>query len=210
MSSRVALPDLKTASSLLNVSFPSGTSGWGGVTSRTKSASRCDSILLPSNAPPVIELVHGIPYTNTIVAHGIQNGLALLLERLAQIETAQEKWIRFLYAYPNKITQKLLDTIAQYPSLVKYIDMPLQHASAQVLKRMKRGASGDIFLKLLERIRRTIPGVAIRTSMMVLPDPNVEHPIILTQERVGGVGIQPSLRLRRTGEGMSEDRGCRQ
>ncbi|PYT24795.1 MAG: 30S ribosomal protein S12 methylthiotransferase RimO [Acidobacteria bacterium] len=99
--------------------------------------------------------------------HGIQNGLALLLERLAQIETAQEKWIRFLYAYPNKITQKLLDTMAQYPSLVKYIDMPLQHASAPVLKRMKRGASGDIFLKLLERIRRTIPGVAIRTSMIV-------------------------------------------
>jgi len=99
--------------------------------------------------------------------HGIQNGLALLLERLAQIETAQEKWIRFLYSYPNKITQKLLDTMAQYSSLVKYIDMPLQHASAPVLKRMKRGASGDIFLKLLERIRRTIPGVAIRTSMIV-------------------------------------------
>src|SRR5262249_26698807 len=77
-----------------------------------------------------------------------------------------EKWIRFLYAYPNKVTQKLLDTIAEYPSLVKYIDMPLQHASASVLKRMKRGASGDIFLKLIERIRRTIPGVAIRTSLI--------------------------------------------
>jgi hypothetical protein len=50
---------------------------------------------------------------------------------------------------------------------VKYIDMPLQHASAAVLKRMKRGASGDIFLKLIERIRRTIPGVAIRTSFIV-------------------------------------------
>ena len=73
----------------------------------------------------------------------------------------------FLYAYPNKVTQKLLDTIAAHPALVKYIDMPLQHASAPVLKRMKRGASGDIFLKLIERIRRTIPGVAIRTSMIV-------------------------------------------
>src|SRR5262249_15106931 len=61
----------------------------------------------------------------------------------------------------------LLDTIAEHPSLVKYIDMPLQHASADVLKRMKRGASGDLFLKLIERIRRTIPGVAIRTSMIV-------------------------------------------
>jgi ribosomal protein S12 methylthiotransferase len=98
---------------------------------------------------------------------GLNDGLAHLLARLAGIETEHEKWIRFLYAYPNKVTQKLLDTIAEHPSLVKYIDMPLQHASANVLKRMKRGASGDIFLKLLERIRRTIPGVAIRTSFIV-------------------------------------------
>jgi len=98
---------------------------------------------------------------------GIKDGLATLLARLAQIETPGEKWIRFLYAYPNKVTQKLLDTIAAHPALVKYIDMPLQHASARVLKRMKRGASGDIFLKLIERIRRTIPSVAIRTSMIV-------------------------------------------
>jgi ribosomal protein S12 methylthiotransferase len=97
---------------------------------------------------------------------GLRDGLAHLLERLAAIETPQEKWIRFLYAYPNKITQKLLDTMAAHASLVKYIDMPLQHASAGVLKRMKRGASGEIFLKLLERIRRTIPGVAIRTSFI--------------------------------------------
>jgi ribosomal protein S12 methylthiotransferase len=98
---------------------------------------------------------------------GLKNGLAALLARLAQIETPHEKWIRFLYCYPNKVTQKLLDTIAEHPALVKYIDMPLQHASAAVLKRMKRGANGDIFLKLIERIRRTIPGVAIRTSMIV-------------------------------------------
>jgi ribosomal protein S12 methylthiotransferase len=98
---------------------------------------------------------------------GLKDGLALLLERLAQIETPHDKWVRFLYCYPNKVTQKLLDTIAAHESLVKYIDMPLQHASAPVLKRMKRGASGDIFVKLIERIRRTIPGVAIRTSMIV-------------------------------------------
>ena len=97
---------------------------------------------------------------------GLRDGLAHLLERLAGIETAQEKWIRFLYAYPNKVNQKLLDTMAAHPALVKYIDMPLQHASAAVLKRMKRGASGDIFLKLIERVRRTIPGVAIRTSFI--------------------------------------------
>ncbi len=98
---------------------------------------------------------------------GLKDGLALLLARLAEIETDHEKWVRFLYAYPNKVTQKLLDTLARHDALVKYIDMPLQHASAAVLKRMKRGASGEIFLKLIERIRKTIPGVAIRTSMIV-------------------------------------------
>jgi ribosomal protein S12 methylthiotransferase len=97
---------------------------------------------------------------------GLKDGLAQLLARLAQIETPLPKWVRFLYAYPNKVTQKLLDTIAEHADLVKYIDMPLQHASASVLKRMKRGASGDIFLKLIEKIRRTIPGVAIRTSFI--------------------------------------------
>jgi len=98
---------------------------------------------------------------------GLEDGLAHLLARLAQIETPREKWIRFLYAYPNKVTQRLLDTMAEHAALVKYIDMPLQHAGARVLKRMKRGASGDIFLKLIERIRRTVPGVAIRTSFIV-------------------------------------------
>ncbi|HZQ56194.1 MAG TPA: 30S ribosomal protein S12 methylthiotransferase RimO [Bryobacteraceae bacterium] len=98
---------------------------------------------------------------------GLKNGLADLLGRLAQIPTELPKWVRFLYAYPNKVTQKLLDIIAEHESLVKYIDMPLQHASAGVLKRMKRGATADIFLKLLERIRATIPGIAIRTSMIV-------------------------------------------
>jgi ribosomal protein S12 methylthiotransferase len=98
---------------------------------------------------------------------GMKDGLATLLARLAEIPTTHEKWVRFLYCYPNKVTQKLLDTIAEHDALVKYIDMPLQHASAPVLKRMKRGAHADIFLKLIERIRKSIPGVGLRTSMIV-------------------------------------------
>lgn len=98
---------------------------------------------------------------------GLKHGLADLLERLARLPTPREKWIRFLYAYPNKVTQRLLDTMAAHDSLAKYIDMPLQHSSAAVLKRMKRGGSGEIFLRLIERIRRTVPGVAIRTSFIV-------------------------------------------
>jgi ribosomal protein S12 methylthiotransferase len=65
------------------------------------------------------------------------------------------------------VTQKLLDTLAAHESLVKYIDVPLQHASASVLKRMKRGGGGDVFLKMIERTRATIPGVAVRTSFIV-------------------------------------------
>ena len=97
----------------------------------------------------------------------ISDGLAHLLGRLAAIETSQPKWIRSLYAYPNRVTTRVLETIAAHDSLVKYIDMPLQHASASVLKRMKRGASGDIFLKLIEKVRATIPGVTVRTSFIV-------------------------------------------
>jgi ribosomal protein S12 methylthiotransferase len=98
---------------------------------------------------------------------GIRDGLAQLLGRLASIETAHPKWVRFLYAYPNKVSQRLLDTIAAHEALVNYIDMPLQHAAGGVLKRMRRGSNGDQFLKLVERIRRTIPGVAVRTSFIV-------------------------------------------
>lgn len=98
---------------------------------------------------------------------GVKDGLSHLLARLAQIPTEKQKWIRFLYAYPNRVTRRLLETIAEHDSLVKYIDMPLQHASASVLKRMKRGANADIFLKLLENVRQTIPGVSIRTSFIV-------------------------------------------
>jgi len=75
--------------------------------------------------------------------------------------------VRSLYCYPNRVTQRLLDTIAAYPRLAKYMDMPLQHASRNVLARMKRGASGEAFLRLLRRIRTTIPGVALRTSFIV-------------------------------------------
>jgi ribosomal protein S12 methylthiotransferase len=96
---------------------------------------------------------------------GLRDGLPTLLERLAQIEDLH--WIRFLYCYPNRVTTKLLETIAAHPRLAKYLDIPLQHASRNVLARMKRGSNGDAFLKMLDKIRKTIPGVSIRTSFIV-------------------------------------------
>ncbi len=96
---------------------------------------------------------------------GLRDGLSQLLARLADID--ELAWVRFLYAYPNRVTQGLLDTIAGHPRLVKYLDMPLQHASRSVLSAMKRGSSGEAFLKLIERTRATIPGVSLRTSFIV-------------------------------------------
>lgn len=96
---------------------------------------------------------------------GLKDGLALLLERLAQIESLH--WVRFLYAYPNKITGRLLETIAAHPKICSYIDVPLQHASVPVLKSMKRGAGADIFLKSIARMRAAVPHLTLRTSFIV-------------------------------------------
>ena len=96
---------------------------------------------------------------------GLKDGLALLLEKLARIKDL--RWIRFLYAYPNKITGKLLETIARHENICSYIDVPLQHASATALKRMKRGGGADIFLRSIEKMRRTIPDLTLRTSFIV-------------------------------------------
>src|SRR5215831_7569029 len=95
----------------------------------------------------------------------LKDGLALLLEKLAAIP--ELRWIRFLYAYPNKITGKLLDTIAAHEKICSYMDVPLQHASATVLKRMKRGGGADVFLKSIEKMRRVIPDLTLWTSFIV-------------------------------------------
>ena len=96
---------------------------------------------------------------------GLKDGLAALLDRLAQIEGLT--WLRFLYAYPNRITGRLLETIAKHDNICKYLDVPLQHASGPVLKAMKRGAGAEIFLKMLAKVRAAVPEIALRTSFIV-------------------------------------------
>jgi ribosomal protein S12 methylthiotransferase len=96
---------------------------------------------------------------------GLKDGLTALLERLAQIEGLT--WLRFLYAYPNRITGRLLETMARHAGICKYLDVPLQHASAPVLKAMKRGGGAEIFLKMIEKVRAAMPEIAIRTSFIV-------------------------------------------
>ncbi len=95
---------------------------------------------------------------------GLHDGLAQLLDRLARIPAL--RWLRFLYAYPNRVSTKLLDTMARHDNICKYLDLPLQHASPDVLKRMKRGGGAEIFLRTLEKVRAAVPGIALRTSFI--------------------------------------------
>src|ERR1700759_526975 len=95
---------------------------------------------------------------------GMKDGLAQLLDALARIPDL--KWLCFLYAYPNKVTGRLLETIAQHDNICKYLDMPLQHAAGPVLKSMRRGGNADIFLRTIEQIRTAIPGVAVRSTFI--------------------------------------------
>jgi ribosomal protein S12 methylthiotransferase len=96
---------------------------------------------------------------------GLRDGLATLLDALAVLPGL--KWLRFLYAYPNKVTTRLLETIGRHDTIAKYLDVPLQHASPSVLKRMKRGGTPEVFLRLIEKARATVPGIVLRTSFIV-------------------------------------------
>ena len=94
-----------------------------------------------------------------------RTSLAELLRALSQIDELH--WIRLLYCYPNFVTDELLETIAELPKVVKYIDIPLQHADDHVLRAMRRERSADALRKILDRIRTKIPDVVIRTSFIV-------------------------------------------
>jgi ribosomal protein S12 methylthiotransferase len=96
---------------------------------------------------------------------GFTDGLATLLDALAVLPGL--RWLRFLYTYPNKVTTRLLETMAKHDTIAKYLDVPLQHASASVLKTMKRGGNAQIFLDLIAKARRIVPGIVIRTSFIV-------------------------------------------
>jgi ribosomal protein S12 methylthiotransferase len=93
------------------------------------------------------------------------SSLAQLLRALNEVDGLH--WIRLLYCYPNFVTADLLNAIAESPKVVKYIDIPMQHADDEILRTMKRERSADGLRRLLDQIRRRIPGIAIRTSFIV-------------------------------------------
>ncbi len=87
-----------------------------------------------------------------------------LLEQLCDIEGLE--WIRVLYCYPERIDDALLDTMAREPKIVKYMDIPLQHASKELLRRMNRHGSGEEYLGLIHKIREKVPGITLRTTLI--------------------------------------------
>lgn len=96
---------------------------------------------------------------------GLRNGLSSLLRQLAGVDGIE--WVRFLYAYPTTVDDAVLTAMAQEPALCRYVDIPLQHASNRMLKAMKRPGTGDSNRALIERIRDSVPGVAVRSSFIV-------------------------------------------
>jgi ribosomal protein S12 methylthiotransferase len=96
---------------------------------------------------------------------GMRDGLAALLRRLGRVDGI--RWIRVMYAYPSTVTEPILDAIASEEKVVKYIDIPLQHASESVLKRMKRPTGRGNLLGLVEKMRERVPGLTLRTSFIV-------------------------------------------
>jgi len=96
---------------------------------------------------------------------GIEHGPARLLRSLDEVSGL--RWIRLFYLYPNRVSRSLLDAIAECERVVKYVDIPLQSGSRTVLQRMRRGGSRAEMLALLERMRRSVPGLAVRTTFIV-------------------------------------------
>lgn len=94
-----------------------------------------------------------------------ESKLAYLLENLCKIDGI--KWIRFLYAYPESITDELIEVVRKNEKICKYFDIPLQHYSDSVLKRMNRQSDSKSIKNLIEKIRERIPNVILRTTLMV-------------------------------------------
>jgi len=95
---------------------------------------------------------------------GKQDALARLLRELSHVDGIE--WVRVMYTYPTHISDAFLDVLAEEPKAVKYLDMPLQHASQNVLKLMKRGGNRKSLERLIERVRKRVPGIGVRTTFI--------------------------------------------
>jgi ribosomal protein S12 methylthiotransferase len=96
---------------------------------------------------------------------GEQDALAKLMRGLCEIEGIE--WVRVMYTYPTHVSDAFLDVLREEPKAVKYLDIPLQHASRNVLKLMRRGGTRESLGRLIARVRERVPGITIRTTFIV-------------------------------------------
>ncbi len=103
-----------------------------------------------------------------------RGGLAQLLEQLNEIDGIE--WIRLLYLYPATVDSELIDAMARIPKVCKYMDMPLQHAHADVLRGMLRPSNGERYLEIVQQFRERVPGMTMRSTFIVgFPGEREEH-----------------------------------
>jgi ribosomal protein S12 methylthiotransferase len=95
---------------------------------------------------------------------GEVEALAHLMRELCHLDGVE--WVRVMYTYPTHISDAFLDVLATEPKAVKYLDMPLQHASQKVLRLMKRGGTRESLERLIERVRKRVPNIAVRTTFI--------------------------------------------
>jgi ribosomal protein S12 methylthiotransferase len=101
----------------------------------------------------------------TAYGRDVGSDLASLLAHLAELDG--EKWIRFLYAYPHDFPERVIDVMRDRADVCKYLDIPIQHISERVLAAMRRKGEGAEIRRLLDRLRERVPGIALRTSVIV-------------------------------------------
>ena len=97
---------------------------------------------------------------------GMKEGLAKLLDQMVAA-AVQVKWMRLMYAYPGRVTESLIETMARHPQILPYLDFPLQHAHPAMLRRMRRPADVEGVRRTIERLRAAMPDIAIRTTFLV-------------------------------------------
>lgn len=135
----------------------------GGYRSRTMESIEEECKALVENGARELILIAQDTSRYGIDLYG-EYSLAKLMERLCKIEKLH--WLRVLYCYPDSITDELLDVMAREEKIVKYMDLPLQHASGPVLKAMNRRGDRESLTALMKKIRERVPGVVLRTTII--------------------------------------------
>ena len=135
----------------------------GGYRSRTMESIEEECKGLVANGAKELVLIAQDTSRYGIDLYG-EYSLAKLMRRLCRIDGL--RWLRVLYCYPDSITDELLDTMAREEKIVKYIDLPLQHASGPILKAMNRRGDRQSLTALMNKIRERVPGVVLRTTLI--------------------------------------------